>query len=161
MRQWAHFHSPNYIFSCTKYIYIYISTKNSRPFFKTVWDHVYDIPLISSLNQLLSNDFVLQEVCSVAVLTCSCNVTAFYVHVYTCLYIMYTYCTLNMCKYACICRCSEAIKSRIICSQIIVMDLHVNLTPSTHQAFLHYKFLLTMMMWRSVTPLVHDQRRIN
>ena len=128
------------------------TTKNSRPFFKTVWDHVYDVPLISSLNQLLSNDFVLQEVCSVAVL---CNVTAVYVHVYAYIYMI----CANV--HACICRCSEAIKSRITCSQIIVMDLPVDLTPSTHQALLHYKFLLTMTMWRSVTPLVRGQRHIN
>ena len=70
------------------------TTKNSRPFFKTVWDHVYDIPLISSLNQLLSNDFVLQEVCSVDVLT------AFYVHVYTFLHILYVeYQYVQMCMH--------------------------------------------------------------
>ena len=43
------------------------TTKNMRPYFKTVWDHVYDIPLLSSLQQLLSDKFVLQEV------TCTCT----------------------------------------------------------------------------------------
>ena len=36
--------------------------KKSRPFYRTVWDYVYDIPLIESLKQLLSDKFILEEV---------------------------------------------------------------------------------------------------
>ena len=36
--------------------------KKSRPFYCTVWDYVYDIPLIESLKQFLSDKFILEEV---------------------------------------------------------------------------------------------------
>lgn len=40
------------------------TTRNSRPFYQTVWDYVYDIPLVQSLQQFLSDSFILGEVCS-------------------------------------------------------------------------------------------------
>ena len=36
--------------------------KNSRPFYKAVWDAVYEVPLLQSLQQLLSDSFILGEV---------------------------------------------------------------------------------------------------
>lgn len=36
--------------------------RNARPLQKAVWDFVYDIPLIESLQQLLSDSFILEEV---------------------------------------------------------------------------------------------------
>lgn len=41
-------------------------TKNYCPFYKTTCDYVYDIRLLSSLEQLLSDNFILQEVTSYA-----------------------------------------------------------------------------------------------
>lgn len=64
---------------CVSYMYMYFwqepverklghrvitTTRNSRPFFRTIWDYVYDIPLLQSLQQLLSDCFILKEVFS-------------------------------------------------------------------------------------------------
>ena len=38
------------------------ATRRSKRYFKRVWDYVYDVPLLSSLHQLLSDPFVLDEV---------------------------------------------------------------------------------------------------
>lgn len=66
------------VYMCVSYMYMYFwqepverrlghrvitTTRNSRPFFRTIWDYVYDIPLLQSLQQLLSDSFILKEVC--------------------------------------------------------------------------------------------------
>ena len=63
------------------------STKNSRPFYKTIWDYVYDIPLIQSLQQLLSDSMILGEVHIDCISFCLVHVHVLcishnYVHVY-------------------------------------------------------------------------------
>ena len=40
-------------------------TSHKHPFLKTVNECVYDIPLISSLKQLLSDEFIFDEVCDI------------------------------------------------------------------------------------------------
>lgn len=40
-------------------------TSHKHLFLKTVNECVYDIPLISSLKQLLSDEFILDEVCDI------------------------------------------------------------------------------------------------
>lgn len=41
---------------------IHTVNKNSRPFIKRKWDYAYDVPLLSSLHQIMSDKFILREV---------------------------------------------------------------------------------------------------
>ena len=52
-------------------------TRKGRYFFKRAWDYVYDVPLLLSLQQLLSDDSVLEQVCLLLVLVCLGNCLVF------------------------------------------------------------------------------------
>ena len=42
---------------------IIVTRKNGRPHFKRTWASTYEISLLASLKQLLSDSFILDEVC--------------------------------------------------------------------------------------------------
>ena len=139
------------------------STKNSRPLYKTIWDYVYDIPLIQSLQQLLSDSMILGEVHIHCISFCLVHVHVLcishnYVHVYK-LCCFFNTCTCS--NVVCTCRYFVNINVKMNWYQITATELFTSHTLCFLQLLHRWKYLLTMMTLRSVIPLVLEQRSIS
>ena len=111
---------------------IVTTTKKSRPYFKHVWDHVYDVPLLSSLQQLLSDKFILDEVRALAWSCSICRSVSFYLFWY---------------EFVCTaCRCSEGINIMMGYCLTTVMDLSTNHTACSVTVLNLFRYLLITTM---------------
>ena len=102
---------------------------------KLCWDHVYDVPLLLSLNSLLSNNEVLEEV----LLFLTSVMFTMFVYMYS--VYLHTY------------RCYEVIAEVTISLVIIATEMTTNHTHCFQMILMLYRYCFIMMIWKLPIPL--------